>query len=225
MDHASTARRTVVDAIRDFVPPGVALAGGLIGAATSSPFPEEDAALQRSVDKRRREFVAGREYARAAMAQLGRPAAPIAVRPSRAPYWPEGLTGSISHSGDTCVAAVAATSNFVSLGIDIEFATPLSPELHATVCSADELASPAVTDGFDPPKVLFAVKEAFFKFYHPVAGHFLDFLDVNVSLDVVRSRFSLQLRDELPSIRGSRSFEGIFGLADCFCFAFITQRS
>jgi 4'-phosphopantetheinyl transferase EntD len=136
------------------------------------------------------------------------------------------LTGSISHAGDTCVVAVAATRDFMSIGIDIEYATPLSPELHATVCSAEELSSFAsTTHALDGPKILFAVKEAFFKFYHPVAGHFLDFRDVSVRLDLARRRFHLRLRDELPAVQEKRSFEGIFGLADRFCFAFITHRS
>src|SRR4029079_7138576 len=130
---------SVVDAIRLVIPGSVALAGGSIRRIPISPFAEETEAVVRAVEKRRREFFAGRFYARAAMAQLGMNPIPIAVLPSRAPDWPRGLTGSISHSEDVCVAVVAAHSAFAGVGIDIELSLPLPVELYATVFDPSEL--------------------------------------------------------------------------------------
>jgi 4'-phosphopantetheinyl transferase EntD len=199
----------------------MAVAGGPIGDATTSPFPEEAAAIARAVDKRRREFVAGRDNARAALAQLGLAVAGIAVAPSRAPQWPRGSTGSISHSADACVAVVAATADYAGVGIDIEPAAALLPTLHATVLHPDELAAIRPAPGIDPAKMLFVVKEAFFKLYHPLTGHFLDFLDVDVQLELDRGAFRLALRDGAPAIAGQRVFTGACGLAGGYCFALV----
>lgn len=226
MSQTKAPPSAVIAAIRAAVPASIALAGGLIGEAVTSPFPQENEAIQRAVEKRRREFVAGRRYARSAMSQLGVPPAPIAVLPSRAPSWPRGLTGSISHAGDACVALVASESAFVGIGIDIELAGPLPVELRATVCAPDELSEAASSaGGVEPAKMLFVVKEAFFKLYHPITGHFLDFLDVTVRLDIVRGRFVLELREGPPSAAGWRVFDGVCGHAGEYCFAFVALRS
>ena len=216
----------VIAALRAVVPAGIALAGGRIGAATSSPYAEEDATLVRSVDKRRREFVSGRQYARSAMAQLGIPPAAIPILPSRAPQWPAGITGSISHADDACVAVVTARDDFIGVGVDIECASPLSPELYASVCSSSELdASASSAEGIDAAKLLFAVKEAFFKFYHPQTGYFLAFHDVTVRLDNAARRFSLQLREGVPEPAGKRFFDGSCGRAGEFVFAFVALHN
>lgn len=224
MDHAVAAHAEVIAALRAVLPPGIALAGGRIGEATTSPYAVETATLVRAVDKRRREFVAGRHYARMAMSHLGLPAVPIAVLPSRAPDWPQGIAGSISHARDACVAVVAKQSEFVGVGVDIESSTPLSAELYATVCRPAEFVATSLTTG-DQAKLLFVVKEAFFKLYHPVTGHFLDFLDVDVRLDLPRGAFRLTLREGAPELRGEHIFTGSCGRAGPYCFAFIALRS
>lgn len=223
MDQTPASHLAVIAAIRAVIPAGVAMAGGRIGEATSPLFAEESAAVQRAIEKRRREFIAGRQYARSAMSQLGMRPVPITILPSRAPNWPRGLTGSISHSGDACVAVVAADSEFIGVGIDIEVSSPLPAELYATVCSSSELSSALYC--VDQAKMLFVVKEAFFKLYHPLTGYFLDFLDVTVRLDSSLGTFSLTLREGPPSVLGRRVFDGVCGHAGEFCFAFVTLRT
>ena len=226
MDQNSTSPSTVIAAIRAIVPACIGLAGGPIGDATGSAFPEETVSIQRAIEKRRREFVAGRQYARSAMSQLGIPPASIPVLPSRAPDWPQGLVGSISHSGDICVALVAAESDFIGIGIDIEISSPLEDELYATICRSGELSvTGSETDCIDQAKLLFVVKEAFFKLYHPLTGYFLDFLEVNVRLDLLRRAFYLELREGPPAVLGERTFEGIWGYSGRYCFAFVALRS
>ncbi len=223
MDQTPASRLAVIAALRAVIPDDVALAGGRIGEVTSPLFAEETVAVQRAVEKRRREFTAGRQYARSAMSQLGMRPAAITILPSRAPNWPRGLTGSISHSGDACVAVVAADSEFIGVGIDIELASPLPAELYATVCSSSELSS--ATYRVDQAKMLFVVKEAFFKLYHPLTGYFLDFLDVTVRLDFALGAFSLELREGPPSVLGMRVFNGVCGHVGEYCFAFVALRT
>jgi 4'-phosphopantetheinyl transferase EntD len=225
MDQASTSALEVVDAIRAMLPAGIALAGGPIGSATSSPFAEENRAIQRAVEKRCRQFVAGRQYARSAMAQLGLGPVALGVLPSRAPEWPPGITGSITHAGSVCVTLVAPASDFFGIGVDVEASTPLSRELHPRICTPDELAANVTTArGTDVAKMLFVVKEAFFKAYHPVTGHFLGFLDADVRLDLARGTFVLELRGGPPGVLDRRCFEGRCGHAGGYAFAFVALR-
>jgi len=225
MDQTAPPHRTVVDAIRAAIPATVALAGGSIRDVPPSPFAEETQAVTRAVEKRRREFFAGRHYARAAMAQLGVNRLPIAVLPSRAPDWPSGLTGSISHCQDVCVAAVASKTSFAGVGIDIELSVPLAVDLYATVLDPVELeASRLPPFDVDLAKLLFVVKESFFKLYHPLTGHFLDFTDVSVRVDPARRTFNVALKEGAPSLLGMRTFDGVWGRADAYCFAFVALK-
>ncbi len=95
----------------------------------SALFPAERAALRNAVAKRRREFVAGRVLARRAMAVLGFPQEPVLVGARRAPIWPAGLIGSISHTATGCAVALTPDRYFRSIGLDVEDTTPLEPEL------------------------------------------------------------------------------------------------
>src|SRR4029453_9829890 len=56
-------------------------------------FPAEEAVVRNAVHRRRREFTTARVCARAALAKLGYPAAPILPGPRGAPGWPGGGGG------------------------------------------------------------------------------------------------------------------------------------
>ena len=76
----------------------------------------------------------------------------------------------------------------------------------------------------DRAKLLFVVKESFFKLYHPLTGHFLDFTDVCVSVDSARRTFNVRLKEGAPSLLGMRTFDGVWGHADAYCFAFVALK-
>ena len=67
------------------------------GDWTAPLLPEEEPLVARAVDKRRREFAAGRACARRALEQLGLPASPILAGPRREPLWPPGVVGALTH--------------------------------------------------------------------------------------------------------------------------------
>ena len=69
---------------------------------------------------RRREFLAGRVAAQAALARLGERG--LVGRCRHAPVWPQGFCGSISHSGGIAVAVAASTRQWQALGVDLESA-------------------------------------------------------------------------------------------------------
>jgi enterobactin synthetase component D len=77
--------------------------------------------LNRAVPKRQREYLAGRRCANHALFRAGFPEVFYPVMgEDRLPVWPEHWLGSISHSGDYAMAAVASQRQCSALGIDIQ---------------------------------------------------------------------------------------------------------
>ena len=71
------------------------------------------------VSTRRLEYLAGRLAAYAALQSAGMEQ-PIVGRQDRAPVWPAGFCGSISHSAGLAVAIAARSHHWRAIGIDIE---------------------------------------------------------------------------------------------------------
>ncbi len=170
-------------ALRGLLGPGIGIGVANPAAPGGMLWPQEVPATVRMVDKRRREFTAGRTAARAAMADLGLPPAPVPMAPDRAPLWPEGLTGSIAHCATACIAAVAPLDQVRSIGLDIEEATPLAPDLWDTVLTLGERnwlqTQPAADRGL-LAKRIFSAKEAVYKAQYPLTGAMIDFQEVEI---------------------------------------------
>ncbi|WP_052265242.1 4'-phosphopantetheinyl transferase superfamily protein [Ruegeria sp. ANG-R] len=167
------------------------LVGDTVGIGVGDPryptqplWPEEEVAAERMTRKRRNEFTVGREAARAAMIDLGLQPAAISMGPDRAPIWPAGLTGSISHCNHAAVALVANINRNLSIGVDIEETTPLDPTIWETVLTSEELrwlaAQPKNSRG-DIAKQMFSAKEAVYKAQYPLTETFLSFQDVSLA--------------------------------------------
>jgi 4'-phosphopantetheinyl transferase EntD len=179
-------------------------------------FPEEEAAVQRAVEKRRREYAAGRAAARAALAKLGFAPAPIAAGDDRSPEWPPGVVGSISHTRGCCAVAVARAESYAGVGLDVESGEPMKVELSRMICTPGELERLArlpkmsVASGHvDWAKVTFSAKEAFYKCYHPLVRVFLGFQDVELELDPESRRFTAAIVNaEKPALEGRRVLQG-----------------
>ncbi|MCC5794961.1 MAG: 4'-phosphopantetheinyl transferase superfamily protein [Chromatiales bacterium] len=130
--------------------------------------------------RRAREFHHGRHCARQALARLGLPALPLPQGEDRAPCWPAGVTGSISHSGSWAIAAVALARDLAGLGLDIEPDDPLPLDVHALVCRPGE-ARRFDGMGTDPARLLFSAKESLYKCLWPLTGRFLEFSEIELS--------------------------------------------
>jgi 4'-phosphopantetheinyl transferase EntD len=127
-----------------------------------APAPLCGEALPNAVPKRQREFAAGRRAAHDALAQLGQTGQPIPIGADRAPVWPAGFNGSITHSDRLCLAAVIQAP--VLIGIDLEPATVLPRDLWETVLRPEEIT--ALIDRSDAgqrAKLIFSAKEAAYK--------------------------------------------------------------
>lgn len=163
--------------------------GVVVAEATVSelPFKLSESECLRMCDassKRRREFSAGRHLAALACQDLGQewPALP----PDRrgAPQWPAGVVGSITHCDSWAAAAVAESGVAMAIGIDVEPNSPLPAGVDRLVFTPAERRS--LTVGYrravPDDRVLFSVKEAIYKAWHPLTGLWLDFTDVLVDL-------------------------------------------
>jgi len=164
---------------------------------------------------RQREFIHGRSCARLALAGLGHADCAIPSGPQRAPVWPDGIVGSISHCGDAAVAAVAHRNDVGGIGLDLEAREELDRNLLPMICLPHELAVIETSEfGLLLAKLVFSAKESVFKCIWPRVQRFVDFLEVGVELDLDASRFvarphSADLPDSL-----FRALHGRIGQAD-----------
>jgi 4'-phosphopantetheinyl transferase EntD len=202
-------------ALRAIAPVELTCAGGALDPIPGLLYPEEEAYIASARIKRRREFIAGRYYARLALAQLAAPAQAIPVGASRAPRWPTGTLGSITHTDTLCLAVAARSSELLSVGLDVEPDAPLDQELWQLVLTPDERAELGRMQNYchSLSKLVFVAKEAVYKMYHPLTGHFLDFQDVTVSFDIEHGQFIACVRPACPPIGAKRHFAGRFARA------------
>lgn len=150
---------------------------------------EERELVVRAVPKRRREFVAGRTCARRALAQLGIAPTAIGRDDARAPTWPAGVVGSITHTRGFCAAAVASASQLSGLGIDAErvSGTDLEVIVSQACRPAERHWIDALPECLRPAwaTVIFSAKESAFKCIFPLRRRWMGFDEAELDLDVV----------------------------------------
>jgi len=144
--------------------------------------------------QRKLDFSTGRYCAHNAMHKLGVKQQAILMS-GRLPVWPDGLVGSISHSRNLCGAVAARSDCYHSVGLDIEDVSRFSPSLWNAICTDSELAElenkrPELKQNH--AALLFAMKEAFYKFQFPLTSHYLGFKDVNIHFEMEHCRISVQ---------------------------------
>ncbi|WP_280538909.1 4'-phosphopantetheinyl transferase superfamily protein [Chromohalobacter sp. 11-W] len=164
---------------------------------------ELPARLATAIAKRRGEFLAGRLCAREALyAATGRVEVP-GIAADRAPCWPEGTLGSITHSGGFAAAMAAPRDAWQGLGLDAEtLLSParaerlapqiLTPEEHAWCKRLDHDAQALFTT------LAFSSKESLFKALYPLIGVRFYFQDAAlIDWHPVTGHITLQLRRTL----------------------------
>ncbi|WP_257165480.1 4'-phosphopantetheinyl transferase [Bradyrhizobium sp. SRS-191] len=171
--------------------------------AEADLFPEERAFIRAAVPKRRAEFATARILARKALGTLGAVPIPLVPRPDRAPTWPSGYTGSISHCDNFCAVVVARSRDVVSLGLDVENRRELDRTMQELVLTPAERQWAAVQpEALRPtlPILIFSAKEAFYKCQYPVTRGFLDFQDVELAIDWMSGTYTARvLKPEWPA--------------------------
>jgi len=151
---------------------------------------EEEPLVARAVEKRRREFTAGRTCARRALERLGWRGFPILSGPRREPLWPPGIVGAITHCRGYCAAAVARVADVRSLGIDAELRERLPDGVADLICTEGERIRAAALPGDHWETLVFSAKESIYKAWYPVAQRWLDYRDADLTFDPEGGRFS-----------------------------------
>jgi 4'-phosphopantetheinyl transferase EntD len=167
------------------LPAHVLSAAALIDGAATLQHQAERELVARAVEKRRSEFATGRALAHRLLGQWGAEDAPLLPELRRAPAWPAGLLGSISHSVGLCVVAVACKSDCSAIGLDIEGAAPLKPKLWRHILREEEraeLEQYSEAEAGRRAKLAFSAKECFYKALSPSLNRVLNFEDVRLTL-------------------------------------------
>ncbi|MFF0018013.1 4'-phosphopantetheinyl transferase [Streptomyces sp. NPDC005374] len=163
-------------------------------------FPEEQAVIANAADKRRREFATVRYCARRALTALGRTAEPLVPGQRRAPTWPQGIVGSMTHCDGYRAAAVARSADIASLGIDAEPHAPLPDGVLDVVALpreqywVAELTRHAPSVHWD--RLLFSAKESVYKTWFPLTGELLGFKEAELEIDPQGGGFRASLLRE-----------------------------
>ena len=143
--------------------------------ANEHPYVENAAAI------RRHTFSSGRYCARSLMLEAGLPATILLRRANGAVLWPEGLIGSLSHTDEWAVAAIAlpAMCEAKQMGIDLERIKPLDDNVVKLIAHGAEREELAVAGAPEwHATALFSFKESLYKCLASEYGQFINFYDV-----------------------------------------------
>jgi 4'-phosphopantetheinyl transferase EntD len=134
---------------------------------------------------RLRDYAAGRLCARHALGELGVAGFPLEPDEGGRPRWPQGMVGSITHTKGFCGAAVARRRQLRGIGLDAEAVDRVTAEIWPQICTPGESAwlrsLPSAAQA-RAAALIFSGKETFYKCCAPAAGRWVDFPDVEVTL-------------------------------------------
>lgn len=167
--------------------------------------------LRTAVPERQSEFLAGRVCAGYGLRALDFPES--VGRAGRVPIWPHGARGSISHSGNIAVAAVARGE--VMLGIDYQqdFSEEEAFQVRNLVMTADEFArKPAEICSLEYITLIFSAKEAAYKAMMLERQRIPEFCDASV-LKTDADRVFLDFEGKCIVARFRRCFRGFVSAA------------
>ncbi|GAA1351400.1 4'-phosphopantetheinyl transferase family protein [Saccharothrix algeriensis] len=192
--------------ITDILPPAVAAEDTFTDHEVEL-FPEEERLVANAVDKRRREFTTGRHCARTALGRLGVAPAPLLPGERRAPVWPEGVVGSITHCAGYRAAAVGLTSEIRTIGIDAEPNEPTPPGVLGAIALPPELAMVsrlgAAGNKVAWDRLLFSAKETVYKAWFPLTRLWLGFEEAELTINPDDGTFSARILVEPPVVDGA----------------------
>ncbi len=189
-------------------------------ADEDSLWPAERAVIGKAVAKRRSEFTTVRACARAALAELGLPPAPILPGTRGAPGWPAGVVGSMTHCDGYRAAAVAHQRFAASVGIDAEPHGPLPEGVLGMIARPEELDWLAELSAGIPTvhwdRLLFSMKESVYKAWYPLTERWLDFHEASLTVTPAEGTFTARLQVPGPVLDGRQltEFTGRYAVSD-----------
>jgi 4'-phosphopantetheinyl transferase EntD len=196
-----------------------ALAGPKINCAAAKAenvdaqlFPEERGHLKRAAEQRRCEFGTARVLARNVLSGMGWVPQSLVPNEDRSPRWPADVVGSMTHSHGYCAVAVARSDAVAGIGLDLERAVALREGMELKVATERERQWLRRCDTQRRPwlaALLFSAKEAFYKCQHPLTHTWLDFQDVELSINLRTQSFCIShFSDAVPDPTRLRRVRG-----------------
>jgi len=149
-------------------------------------FPSEREIVGSAVDKRKAEFSTGRVLVAQSLHLLGVPRQPVLKGSKNEPLWPTGLVGSITHTGEICIVAVARESVCGGVGVDVERCDANVSELAHLILSPGEAERSMAQSGRhrdDTVRLTFSAKESVFKAVFVHLERFIEFEEVSIEFD------------------------------------------
>jgi len=138
------------------------------------------------------------------------------------PAWPDGVTGSITHTDGFACAAVAWSRHVKAIGVDSErmASSARAGAVSPLVCVEEEIHR-GLSAGLDRPAAVtlaFSIKEAVFKCLYPFVGRYFGYLDVSLdgldaTIDGAGGTFCVTVTRALGrQIPGRMAVTGSFGI-------------
>jgi 4'-phosphopantetheinyl transferase EntD len=149
---------------------------------------EEEKLIEGAVEKRKKEFRAGRHSAHSALSQLQAPWHPLLRGEKRQPLWPSGFLGSITHCRGSCVAVCAKSEDLAGVGIDVEPLEPLPKGVDRYIHTAKDDETISANSAL-PERLIFSAKESIYKCYFPLIEQFMEFQSVSLEIDSINMTF------------------------------------
>jgi len=184
--------------------------------------PEEQGLVSRAVDVRKGEFGDARWCAHQALRELGVHTDQAILRGDRGmPLWPEGYTGSLTHTEGFRAAVAAPTRHVLSMGLDAEPAAPLPEEVVGEIARARERKQidrmrHAGVEWAD--RLVFCAKEATYKCWFPLTRRWLGFPEAEIDIreDGTFMAYILARPTPVPFFEGRWEERGGYIIASAF---------
>jgi 4'-phosphopantetheinyl transferase EntD len=156
----------------------------------TSPTADRVFAQEQKSEKRRESFLRGRAAARIVLCSLGGTEWLLPSGSDGAPQWPPGVVGSLTHCQEVAVAAAARSSDYRSIGLDLE-AVERMGQIDARLCRGREAEWVHAGEVNTRRTALFSAKETLFKLLYPVHKERFGLRDVELSYNERQHCFTL----------------------------------
>lgn len=173
--------------------------------------------LHSALPKRQAEFLAGRALARLALLQSGATQTHIPIGPDRAPVWPPGFSGSLSHARGHAACLVRQGPALVGVDVETLLQGNALRAVRQLSCTASDRA---LIDAAGWPEgaletLVFSAKETLFKLLYPVVRRHFGFAAARLVAPPEAGLITLALTETLhPDLPEGRRFALHFRLCE-----------
>jgi 4'-phosphopantetheinyl transferase EntD len=202
MAHSDQVMTFNAESLQVLFPDGVHAHCCRIADCDAALLPEEEPAVAKAIEKRRREFAAGRWCARRALQSLGCAPVPLPPEKGRMPRWPAGTLGTIAHNHVWSGAAVVRDDRFDGIGLDIETIGRVTDNIARYILTDTEsrmLASMPADRSAWFMCLVFCAKEAVYKCVSRRVAFSMSFQDAVVAPGKDEGCFAVRMSDRVVS--------------------------